>query len=69
MARMRTTIEIECSYLEMVMNRYHLHTKTDAVNLALRMVAGAPMTKEEALAMQGAHAIGVVPADQPPAAE
>jgi Arc/MetJ family transcription regulator len=68
MARIRTNIEIESSYLETVMNRYHLRTKTDAVNLALRALAGQPMTKEEALAMQGAHAIGAVPTDQPPAA-
>ena len=33
------------------MNRYHLHTKTAAVNLALRHLAGSPLTVDEALAI------------------
>jgi len=39
------------------------------VDLALRHLAGQPMTREEALAMQGAHAIDGLPADIPPADE
>ena len=66
MARKRTNIEIEETYLRIVMDRYSLRTMTEAVELALRHLAGQPMSREEALAMRGAHAIGVPPADEPP---
>ena len=66
MARIRTNIEIEDDHLQLIMHRYGLRTKTDAVDLALRHLAGQPMTRDEALAMRGAHAIGKVPADAPP---
>jgi len=36
------------------------------VELALRNLAGQPMTREEALAMRGAHAMGEVPPDTGP---
>lgn len=65
---MRTNIEIEDTYLQAVMNRYGLRTKTEAVELALRHLAGQPMTREEALAMRGAHAIDELPADKGPEA-
>jgi Arc/MetJ family transcription regulator len=67
MARVRTNIEIEDDYLRAVMDRYGIHTKTEAVDLALRHLAGQPMTRDEALAMRGAHAIGHVPEDTAPA--
>jgi Arc/MetJ family transcription regulator len=63
MTKVRTNIEIEDSYLQAIMDRYGLRTKTEAVDLALRHLAGQPMTRDEALAMRGAHAIGKVPAD------
>jgi Arc/MetJ family transcription regulator len=63
---MRTNIEIEDTYLQVVMDRYGLRTKTEAVELALRHLAGQPMTREEALAMRGAHAIDEPPADTQP---
>jgi Arc/MetJ family transcription regulator len=66
MSRMRTNIEIEDTYLQVVMDRYGLRTKTEAVELALRHLAGQPMTREEVLAMRGAHAIDEPPADTPP---
>jgi Arc/MetJ family transcription regulator len=66
MSRVRTNIEIEDTYLQTVMDRYGLRTKTEAVELALRHLAGQPMTREEALGMRGAHAIGDVPADSAP---
>jgi Arc/MetJ family transcription regulator len=66
MSRVRTNIEIEDSYLQAVMDRYGLRTKTEAVELALRHLAGQPMTREEALAMRGAHAIGDLPEDAAP---
>lgn len=66
MSRVRTNIEIEDTHLRAVMDRYGLHTKTEAVDLALRHLAGQPMSREEALAMRGARAIGAIPADAPP---
>jgi Arc/MetJ family transcription regulator len=66
MVRVRTNIEIESTYIEMIMHRYGVHTKTQAVDLALRLLAGQPMTRGEALAMRGAKAIGEVPADARP---
>jgi len=66
MSRVRTNIEIEDSYVQLIMNRFGLRTKTDAVDLALRHLAGQPMTRDEALAMRGAQAIGSVPADVGP---
>ena len=53
MTRVRTNIEIEDTYLQVVMDRYSLRTKTEAVELALRHLAGQPMSREEALAMRG----------------
>lgn len=63
MSRVRTNIEVEDDYVQTIMNRYHLRTKTEAVDLALRYLAGQPMTRDEALAMHGARAIDQVPAD------
>lgn len=68
MGRVRTNIEIEDSYVQAIMDRFGVRTKTDAVDLALRHLAGQPMTREEALAMRGAHAIEEVPHDAPPGA-
>lgn len=66
MARVRTNIEIEDDYVETIMDRYGVRTKTEAVDLALRHLAGQPMTREEAMAMEGARAIDAPPDDVPP---
>ena len=66
MARARTNIEIENDYVETIMNRFRVRTKTEAVDLALRHLAGQPMTREEAMAMEGARAIDAPPDDAPP---
>lgn len=66
MSRVRTNIEIEDVYVQAIMDRYGVRTKTEAVELALRHLAGQPMTREEALAMRGARAISDVPADVAP---
>lgn len=68
MNTVRTNIEIEDTYVQKIMVRYGLRTKTAAVDLALRYLAGQPMTREEALAMGGANAIAELPADVPPLA-
>lgn len=62
----RTNIEIDDDTLDVVMRRYGLRTKTEAVDLALRRLAGEPMTIDEALAMRGAGAIGEIPTDTAP---
>lgn len=68
MSRSRTNIEIEDTYVEAIMDRYGARTKTEAVDLALRHLAGQPLTREEALAMRGRRAIGEPPPDAPPGA-
>ena len=42
LARVRTNIEIEDDYVRVIMDRYGVHTKTDAVDLALPHLAGQP---------------------------
>lgn len=66
MSRVRTNIEIEDTYVRVIMKRYRLRTKTEAVDMALRHLAGQPMTREEALAMRGTHSIGELPQDVGP---
>ena len=63
MSRTRTNIEIDDAYVKAIMDRFGVHTKTEAVDLALRHLAGQPMTREEALAMRGARAIDEIPDD------
>ncbi len=64
MTRIRTNIEIDDVYVRRIMDRYGIHTKTEAVDHALRHLAGQPMTRKEALAMEGAQAIGEIPPDR-----
>jgi Arc/MetJ family transcription regulator len=66
MSKARTNIEIDDDYVRTIMDRYGVRTKTAAVDLALRYLAGQPMTREEALAMRGAGAILEAPADTSP---
>ena len=44
MTRVRTNIEIEDEYVRAIMDRFGVHTKPEAVDLALRRLAGQPMT-------------------------
>ena len=66
MARVRTNIEIDEVYVQAIMDRFGVKTKTEAVELALRHLAGQPMTREEALEMRGAHAMEVPHPDDHP---
>jgi len=68
MNRVRTNIEINDDYIRAIMDRYGMRTKTAAVDLALRYLAGQPMSRDEALKMRGANAIDAPPADVPPRA-
>jgi Arc/MetJ family transcription regulator len=49
----RTNIDIDDELIERVMRRYRLPSKRAAVELALRRLAGEPMSRDEALAMEG----------------
>ena len=62
----RTNILIDDNLLDIVMRRYGLHTKTEAVDIALRSLAGRPMTTDEALSMRGAGFVGEIVDDQAP---
>ncbi len=66
MAPVRTNIEIEDVYVQAIMDRFGVRTKTAAVDLALRHLAGQPFSREQALQMRGEHAISEAPADVPP---
>jgi Arc/MetJ family transcription regulator len=49
----RTNIDIDDELCRRVMDRYHLATKRDAVNLALRRLAGEPLGVDEARSLRG----------------
>ncbi len=49
----RTNVEIDESLVREAMHRYGLRSKRAAVDLALRRLVGEPMSREEALAMEG----------------
>ena len=49
----RTNIDIDDDACRAVMERYHLSTKREAVNLALRTLAAEPLTLEAARGMRG----------------
>ncbi len=66
MPRVRTNIEIEDVYVQAIMALYGVRTKTEAVELALRHLAGQPMSREEALSMRGVRALGEIPPDTAP---
>ena len=59
----RTNIDIDDSAVEIVMRRYHLRTKTEAVDYALRALAGQPLTRAEILAMHGSMPFAEIPDD------
>jgi Arc/MetJ family transcription regulator len=49
----RTNIDIDDELCRKVMDRFHLSTKRDAVNLALRHLAGEPLDLAEARSLRG----------------
>ncbi|MEI2713187.1 MAG: type II toxin-antitoxin system VapB family antitoxin [Nocardioides sp.] len=49
----RTNIEIDDELIDLVMSRYALKTKREAVDFALRRLVGPVMTRSEMLAMEG----------------
>ncbi len=61
--KVKTRIEIKGVYPEAIMNCYNTHTKTEAVNLALRCLAVQPMTREATLSMRVADSIDEILAE------
>ncbi|MBA3289501.1 MAG: type II toxin-antitoxin system VapB family antitoxin [Acidimicrobiia bacterium] len=49
----RTNIDIDDDACAVVMRRYHLSTKRDAVNFALRTLAVEPLDLEDARRLRG----------------
>lgn len=49
----RTNIDLDDVACDTAMQRYQLSTKKEAVNLALRLLAGEALSLEEALALEG----------------
>jgi Arc/MetJ family transcription regulator len=49
----RTNIDIDDAACSAVMDRYHLDSKRDAVNLALRTLAGEPLALDDARQLRG----------------
>ena len=66
MARTRTDIEIEDDDVRAIMHPYGIQTETEAVDVALRHLAGQPMTRQQAMAMRGDRAVDDVPPDAAP---
>ncbi len=53
MGMTRTNIEIDDRLVGRAIRLYRLRSKREAVDLALRRLVGEPMSREEALAMEG----------------
>ncbi len=49
----RTNIDIDDEACTLVMDRFHLSTKREAVNLALRLLAAEPLDVASARALRG----------------
>jgi Arc/MetJ family transcription regulator len=49
----RTNIDLDEIACRAVMERYHLSTKRDAVNFALRVIAAEPLDLADARALRG----------------
>ncbi|MBI2710957.1 MAG: type II toxin-antitoxin system VapB family antitoxin [Actinobacteria bacterium] len=49
----RTNIDIDDDACQVVMQRYHLPTKREAVNFALRSLASEPLGVDDARALRG----------------
>lgn len=62
----RTNVDVDEELIDIIKERYGVDTKREAIDLALRHLAGQPMTKEEVLAMEGANLIDELPPDRGP---
>lgn len=49
----RTNLDVDDRLVAEVMRRYRLSSKRKAVDLALRRLVGAPLSRDEALSLEG----------------
>ena len=49
----RTNVDIDDESCSAIMRRYHLDSKRDAINLALRRLAAEPLALDEARRLRG----------------
>lgn len=54
----RTNVDIDDDACAIVMRRYHLATKREAINFALRTLAAEPLELDEARKMRGMGWVG-----------
>jgi Arc/MetJ family transcription regulator len=54
----RTNIDLDDDLVAAVMRRFGLHTKREAVDLALRRLVGVPLTPDFALDLEGVGWVG-----------
>lgn len=54
----RTNVDLDDAACTVVMKRYHLSTKREAVNFALRMLATEPLDLDEARNLRGSGWVG-----------
>ena len=54
----RTNIDIDDRLVREIIKRYRLASKREAVDLALRRLAGAPLAREEKLGLEGSGWVG-----------
>ena len=54
----RTNIDIDDEACTVIMRRYRLNTKRDAINFALRALAAEPLSAEEARRLRGTGWVG-----------
>lgn len=64
----RTNIDLDEELVQRVMVRYNLTTKREAVDYALRHLAGEPLTRAQAAKMLGSIPDFLVPEDTGPQA-
>jgi len=62
----RTNIDLDEELVQRVMVRYHLSTKREAVDYALRHLAGEPLTRMQAAEMLGSTPDFAVPTESGP---
>jgi Arc/MetJ family transcription regulator len=62
----RTNIDLDEELVQRVMVRYHLSTKREAVDYALRHLAGEPLTRVQAAEMLGSIPDFSVPTESGP---
>ena len=54
----RTNVDLDDAACQAVMDRYHLPTKREAVNFALRTVAAEPLDADAARGLRGSGWVG-----------